>query len=212
MYQQQSYERDVKTLVILQGQWREKLHQHDVKHFTSCRDSSLALSVALFLPWAPCLQQALRQAQTEWLLWQAKSQFPFCQLVTDLRKGAVAYYADTVLVAAGEQTVLVEKALPTMTAVWEFLRQLVIDAVRCMSATVRPPPLLEEFDSPRRVKPKLDEPVKGSTASVMSPLSRKQWLWQQLAAIKADADDIGCMRDLDCFDVVPYPKNTPYHS
>jgi hypothetical protein len=68
--------------------------------------------------------QGLRQAETEFLLWQSVSNYPFCQLITDLNSGGVAFFA-LPSACSREAMRVMYKVLPTMDDVWQFISNLV---------------------------------------------------------------------------------------
>ena len=154
--------------------------------------------------------QGLRQAQLEYILWQSKSQFPFCQLITDLRSGGMAYYAES-MPATGERTMLTVRGLPTMADVWAFMSELVKDALAQIHVGVaKRPSSLEQLENPHRVKLRLVGPETAAVA--MSEVTRTEWLWRQIAEIRAIEDDLNPLDSLGCFNVHPYPTHNPYHS
>lgn len=155
--------------------------------------------------------QGLRQAQLEYIVWQSKSQFPFCQLITDLRSGAMAYYAESMPAAAGERTTLTVRALPTMADVWAFMSELVKDALAHIHVGgAKRPSSLEQLEHPHRVKLKFVGAE--TTAAAKSEMARAEWLWRQIADIRAYEDDLNPLDAISCFDVHPYPTHNPYHS
>jgi hypothetical protein len=159
--------------------------------------------------------QGLRQAETEFLLWQSVSNYPFCQLITDLNSGGVAFFA-LPSVCSGEAMRVMYRVLPTMDDVWQFMSNLVksldVDALTSvLRSDARAGNLPEQLEQPRRVKPRLE----GRTSQLnSSALSRADWFWQQLSAMQADERDVACLRDVDSFNdwLPPYPVATPYHS
>jgi hypothetical protein len=141
--------------------------------------------------------------------------YAFCQLITDLNSGGVAFFA-LPSACAGEATRVMYKVLPTMDDVWQFMSNLVkslnVDALtsvlRCDSRAGQLP---EQLEHPRRVKPRLEG---GTSHFNSSGLSRADWFWQQLSAMQADEHDVACLRDVDRYNdwLPPYPAATPYHS
>jgi hypothetical protein len=95
-----------------------------------------------------------------------------------------------------------------MATVWAFMSELVKDALaRIQSGASKRPSSLEQLEHPRRIKLRLEEP-----AAVGSGAARAEWLWRQIADIRADEDDLASMDSLRCFDFHPYPEHNPYHS
>ena len=62
---------------------------------------------------------ALRQAEAEFYLYGQQSQFPFTQLVTDLRTGGVAYYCRG---EQGGERIVEGRVLVGMQDFWAFLK------------------------------------------------------------------------------------------
>ncbi|KAG5179455.1 hypothetical protein JKP88DRAFT_75049, partial [Tribonema minus] len=173
-------------------------------HGTPQNGAILGVELKKRLTW-----QGLRQAETEFIVWQAESNYPFCQMITDLNTGGVAFYA---LPGDGSGLRIMYKVLPSMTEVWRFMGGLVcgldvaaLTAVLRMDAPGSSMP--QQLEEPRRVKPKLD----GQRTAADATLTREQFFWKQMSIIRADEDDVACLRDVDDFGGKPYPDGVPYH-
>jgi hypothetical protein len=157
--------------------------------------------------------QGMRQAETEFLLWQSASNYPFCQLITDLNAGGVAFFA-LPRARPGESARIMYQVLPDMQAVWDFMAELVTsldvraltDVLRSDQADMMP----EHLEHPRRVKPRLEDALVGTSSSAVSFAER---FWKKLSAMQADERDVGCVQDVSRFDdwLPTYPEHSPYH-
>ena len=156
----------------------------------------------------------MRQAETEFLLWQSTSYYPFCQLITDLNSGAVAFYAQAPADAEESMRVMYQ-VLPSLDKMWEFMAELVKSLdTRALTNLLRSdrPARTAQLEHPRRVRPKL----KGDPSSVSgAALPSADRFWKLLSAVRADEQDIACLQDVsspDLWPLAPYPCATPYHS
>ena len=158
----------------------------------------------------------MRQAETEFLLWQGTSHYPFCQLITDLNSGGVAFYAQPP--AHAQETMrVVYHVLPSLDTMWEFMAELVksLDTSALTSLLRFDTPTTStsaELEHPRRVKPKLKGDISSLSGSGLPSADR---FWKILSAMQADEQDIACLQDVnspDSWPHAPYPCATPYHS
>ncbi|KAG5191688.1 hypothetical protein JKP88DRAFT_230775 [Tribonema minus] len=153
--------------------------------------------------------QGIRQAETEFILWQAESNYPFCQMVTDLNTGGVAFFA---LPGDGSGLRIMYMVLPSMAEVWRFMGGLVrgLDVAALTTVLRVDAPgssLPQQLEEPRRVKPRLD----GQPAVADARLTREQLLWKQISIMRANENDVACLQDLADFGDKPYPDGVPYH-
>ncbi|KAG5190891.1 hypothetical protein JKP88DRAFT_205122 [Tribonema minus] len=177
-----------------------------VRDFYGTPQNGAILGVALKkrLTW-----QGLRQAETEFIVWQAESNYPFCQMVTDLNAGGVAFFA---LPGDGSGLRIMYTVLPSMKDVWGFMGGLVrgLDVAALTSVLRVDAPgssLPQQLEQPRRVKPRLD----GRPSAADAMLTREQLFWKQISTERANEDDVACLQDLDIFGGKPYPDGVPYH-
>ena len=159
--------------------------------------------------WFGCCAQGIRQAETEFILWQAESNYPFCQMVTDLNTGGVAFFA---LLGDGSGLRIMYMVLPSMAEVWRFMGGLVrgLDVAALTTVLRVDAPgssLPQQLEEPRRVKPRLD----GPPAAADARLTREQLLWKQISIMRANENDVACLQDLADFGDKPYPDGVPYH-
>ncbi|KXZ45934.1 hypothetical protein GPECTOR_49g518 [Gonium pectorale] len=142
--------------------------------------------------------QGLRQAETEFYLWQGSSQYPFCQVITDLQTGGAAYYSD----GADEKgkVRVVRRVFVGMEKLYLFMAQLVsalpadIDApLRSRADPGLPAGFPDELPVPRRVKPRL-EPT--AAPELVGGLPHYAVAFKLLAEMRADEDDVANLRDL----------------
>ncbi|KAG5185767.1 hypothetical protein JKP88DRAFT_236522 [Tribonema minus] len=153
--------------------------------------------------------QGIRQAETEFILWQAESNYPFCQMVTDLNTGGVAFFA---LPGDGSGLRIMYMVLASMADVWRFMGGLVrgLDVAALTTVLRVDAPgssLPQQLEEPRRVKPRLD----GQPAAADARLTREQLLWKQISIMRANENDVACLQDLANFGDKPYPDGVPYH-
>ncbi|KXZ46533.1 hypothetical protein GPECTOR_43g970 [Gonium pectorale] len=109
-------------------------------------------------------RQGLRQAEAQFYLWQCSSQYPFCQVITDLQTGGVAYYSDGFDQEGYLRVVF--RVFVDMEKLHLFMAQLVNALPADIEAPLRPragPELPaafpRELPEPRRVKPERDPPA-----------------------------------------------------
>jgi hypothetical protein len=138
--------------------------------------------------------QGLRQAETEYYLWQNASVYPFCQIITDLNRGGVAFYAYGE--ASGSVQVF-RRAMIGMDKLWEFIssmiKQLDITALtRALREDSTDATLPQQLAFPRRVRPKLQS----MAVSTADGRSHDELFWRLLSAARQDEMDVANLADL----------------
>ncbi|PNG99634.1 hypothetical protein TSOC_014585, partial [Tetrabaena socialis] len=142
--------------------------------------------------------QGMRQAETEFYLWQSSSQYPFCQVITDMRIGG-AYYSEGINDTGN--MVVRYRVFNNMEQLYEFMAKLIYGLPKDLNDRLLPraDPTLsvsfpQELLEPRRVKPRLGR------YEAMQQLSGG--LPPGLAALKlisdkrAEEDDVANLRDV----------------
>jgi hypothetical protein len=98
-------------------------------------------------------QASRRQGQAEFIVFGLSSNFPFMQLVTDMQRGAFAYYKQG---DRDGQQVVVERILHGMGAFYDFLKAALSELPSVLTNVHTPPDVLRQLHNPDRVK--LNEP------------------------------------------------------
>ncbi|KAG5182309.1 hypothetical protein JKP88DRAFT_263350 [Tribonema minus] len=167
-----------------------------VRDFSGMPEYGAILAVGLKekLTW-----QGMLQTEAQFILWQAVSNYPFCQLMTDPSTGGVAFFASP---DAGSGARIRYMVLRTMDHVWDFLSELVHALeIHALTAPLRPNvadcSTPQQLELPRRIKRRLDGPPDPANRG---GLTREHVFWKLLSAARADETDVGCLQDLAAFE------------
>lgn len=145
--------------------------------------------------------QGLRQAESEFYLWTCSSDFPFCQVITDVTTGGVAYYC------AGDKDDggmhLHVRVFMGMEPLYEFLAKLIEGLPKNLGRAkpgtddqsyqqgMAANPGVQEFAAPRRVRPRLA--LGPGSGSALPPVATAMKL---VCDMRAAEDDVACLRDV----------------
>ncbi|BDA45765.1 hypothetical protein COCOBI_07-5520 [Coccomyxa sp. Obi] len=102
------------------------------------------------LSWA-----AVRQSQTEFLLFAAKSWYPYCQMATDLEKGGIAYYMSG---HVGGHRIITGRVFGDMASFWKFYSDFLENTPMALGADDEAN-FPEELPNPKRMKFHLQMPT-----------------------------------------------------
>jgi hypothetical protein len=94
-------------------------------------------------------QASLREGEAKFMAFGLSSKFPFMQLVTDMQRGAIAYYKQCDI--SGHQ-VVVQRVLHGMDAFYDFLKAALSDLPPALTNVHTPPDVPQQLNNPERVK------------------------------------------------------------
>ncbi|KAG2443757.1 hypothetical protein HXX76_002103 [Chlamydomonas incerta] len=141
-------------------------------------------------------QQGVRQAETEFYLWQSSSQYPFCQVITDMKTGCAYYFEG---INSKGRLVLRVRVFGSMGPLYDFMAGLINglpsdlnDQLRSRAPSGLPVSFPQELSVPQRIKPPQHAPRAELDAGV-PPFASALKL---ISDMRDAEDDIANLRDV----------------
>lgn len=164
LFNKLAWKAQVKVDLLLHGLGHRLTSKADellvAKHWAALPDAGCVIGIELK---KNLTQASRRQGEAVFMAFGLSTNFPFMQLVTDMQRGAFAYYKQC---DRDGQQVVVERVLHGMRAFYDFLKAALSDLPSVLTNVHTTPDVLQQLHNPDRVK--LYEPTLQGRASVFS--------------------------------------------